>query len=187
MFDYDIEFSGEENSPEPNLSIDKYNSDVMAGYQCTFCCKRFRVRWQWRRYEESIHAPQKVWICGPPPALSKGHADEPTDFCPICRVTSADQSQCRHKFGGCWQKSQEERTFYRKDALAQHVRLVHCGGENHRQLNLNTWKQEVGAENYNLVCGFCGVQNMSWNARVKHVALHFEQGLSMVDWNRKIE
>jgi hypothetical protein len=152
-------------------------------YQCTFCLVPFSKKYAWRRHEESVHAPQKLWVCGPWPTFGKDGADE-TDSkrCPICSDTAANHPLCQHDFERCWQKPKEERTFFRKDNLAQHIRLVHGEVERTDQIDFSSWKQILTDGTYDLMCHFCGHENESWDARAKHIPIHFEKGLNMDSW-----
>lgn len=154
-------------------------------YQCTFCQDAFSTRYTWRRHEESVHAPQKLWICGPPAIDDKYYARRTKGIgCPICDGAASDQPPCRHEFETCWKKPERERTFFRKDNLAQHVRLVHCGGEPNDQLDLRSWNRDVPPGTYDLLCHFCHHRNESWDERAKHIPNHFEGGLDMNNWSR---
>jgi hypothetical protein len=95
------------------------NSSPSTGiFNCTFCTKGgFPYRYAWKRHEESVHVPRKFWVCGG------------TD------QSRLDQAQClycgdfdhmeEHQHLSCLQKSESNRTFFRRDGLMQHLRTTH--------------------------------------------------------------
>ncbi|TGJ81414.1 hypothetical protein E0Z10_g7359 [Xylaria hypoxylon] len=61
-------------------------------YSCTFCESSFGRPSSWKRHEESVHAPQKYWICAPLLSSQKNSALQ----CPICDkafVTDINEGQ----------------------------------------------------------------------------------------------
>ena len=163
-------------------------------YYCTFChTTPFDTRYLWRRHEEAVHVPQKLWICGPSENGSssvnelmavesiyaptkamidelsydnKGDMNNPTAF------------QHMSTFLACWVGPVEGRTFHRKDSLAQHIRLVHFGGAafDTKKLSPDYWSNNIQTSPYSpvLKCGFCHQQMQDWESRVDHIAAHFE-------------
>ncbi|KAI3401314.1 hypothetical protein diail_11397 [Diaporthe ilicicola] len=83
-----------------------------------------------------------------------------------------------HNFTSCQERQLDERTFYRKDHLRQHLKLVH----NTKYLNwsMDPWK--VATPDIKSRCGFCGLTLGSWGLRVDHLAEHFKTGSDMKDW-----
>ena len=85
-------------------------------YACDSCASTFKTKYTRDRHTTSIHAPKRTWVCGPVPGFD---AKECFPMClcsPICRS---------HSMLSCWEKPEKDRTFYRKDGLVQHLRLVH--------------------------------------------------------------
>jgi hypothetical protein len=159
-------------------------------YECTFCCKPFLRKYEWKRHEESVHVPQKEWVCSPNEAARVSNEGTiPWAFnhfeCVMCgfRNPPLDHFHNDHNTSACWEKPQAERTFFRKDHLVQHVRQVHCQnvGKNYH-LDVGSWCQPVSNGMYDLTCGFCGLVNETWDARAKHIPTHFEEGLTMSAW-----
>ncbi|KAI0967732.1 hypothetical protein F4678DRAFT_241552 [Xylaria arbuscula] len=153
-------------------------------YFCTFCKFGFSRPFLWRRHEESAHAPQKKWICGPP--------------CPICEqlrarshfdpTLKAQFDICSHGFCDCWAKPEADRTFFRKDAFRQHLGTVHTRTNGRSwlvqyELDLDNWFHEVDTSGYDLKCYFCGVLNDDWNARCEHIIKHFKNGATIDKWS----
>ncbi|KAI9683784.1 MAG: hypothetical protein M1822_005974 [Bathelium mastoideum] len=82
-----------------------------------------------------------------------------------------------HNHENCENKGIEARTFYRKDHLRQHLRLMHdC------ELigNMDSWKSSI--THLNSRCGFCTQTFTVWQERVDHLAKHFRDGAQMKDW-----
>ncbi|KAI3320437.1 hypothetical protein HD806DRAFT_538273 [Xylariaceae sp. AK1471] len=159
-----------------------------AVYACTFCRREFRTTYLWKRHEVSAHAPQVQWVCGS--AMLTGW--EANKSCPICMVRpppdnslSASPS-CTHRLMECWEKPKSERTFFRKDALKQHVRLVHCKGDSTllscEYFNIDESEEKRDTTKYDLTCHFCGFSCGSWGERALHIITHFDTGVSMRLW-----
>lgn len=71
----------------------------------------------------------------------------------------------------------DARTFYRKDHLRQHLRLVHgCK----LTPSMESWKSE--ATFIRSRCGFCKQEFTKWQDRVDHLSKHFRAGAQMKDW-----
>ncbi|OCL04494.1 hypothetical protein AOQ84DRAFT_391515 [Glonium stellatum] len=150
---------------------------------CTFCEKPFSKKYEWRRHEESVHMPARVWVC-----LAK------TDVfylkCPFCPETlPSAEHMSTHCYLECLEKPIEERSFNRKDHLKQHIQRVHQkrGNGNLEDIRdiLNEWGQQTVHLKPNhpaLYCGFCQLRFENWESRVKHVAQHFAKGLDLSSW-----
>jgi hypothetical protein len=157
-----------------------------ASYQCTFCHKVLFGKYEWRRHEESVHVPQKEWVCAQENLLENSMLRPRA--CPLCGLAlySVDffkHANDAHNASSCWQKPEKDRTFYRKDHLAQHIRQVHCQkvGKDY-DIDLNACSRPTAQAASSLKCGFCGLRNPSWDARAKHIPTHFDEGLDMSSW-----
>jgi len=99
-------------------------------------------------------------------------------MCTYCEMENPSQEHLEtHNHQACEDKGMEARTFYRKDHLRQHLRLVHgC------QLikSMESWKSE--ANFIKSRCGFCAQNFTSWTERCDHIAKHFRNGSKMMDW-----
>ncbi|KAI3145663.1 transcriptional regulator family: Homeodomain [Penicillium roqueforti] len=82
-----------------------------------------------------------------------------------------------HSFVTCQEKTVQERTFYRKDHLNQHLRLMHNAKF---QPCMEKWQSSI--TDINSRCGFCGSLFHTWKDRVDHLAGHFKHGASMAQW-----
>lgn len=146
-------------------------------FQCTFCTETFRTKHDWQRHEKSLHLSLERWVCAPhgPRAVNP----EGQLSCIYCGVANPDDAHIEsHNHSTCQERSLEERTFYRKDHLNQHLRLVH--NVKFMDWSMKSWK--VASPEIRSRCGFCGIVMDSWTIRVDHLAEHFKTGYSMKDW-----
>lgn len=150
-------------------------------YVCTFCHKRYRNKYEWKRHEESVHVPNKLYIC------LCGVNDKFADPCTFCgdRWPSAVHD-CYNNYQQCLDKPEQERTFTRKDHLLQHIRQVHQEDPANIKDTVDHWCKPapppaLGSET--LRCGFCQRDCPTWKDRVDHVAQHFQDGLDISQWN----
>jgi hypothetical protein len=147
-------------------------------YQCTWGCRSFRRASEWRRHEESQHAPQTQWTC-----LHKALLTTPC--CLFCdeKFPSKLHYETQHNVSRCLDKSLPERTFDRKDHLRQHTKQVHYASRLATDSDL--WKRPIenAVPEEGWKCGFCHSQFFDWNRRVVHVKAHFDSGLSMHSWD----
>lgn len=147
-------------------------------FQCTFCTETFRTKHDWQRHEKSLHLSLERWVCSPDGPRTVNHENGATS-CVYCGEADPDDAHIEaHNFSGCTERTLEERTFYRKDHLRQHLRLVH----NVRFLPWTMDKWRVTTPAIRSRCGFCGVVLDSWTFRVDHLAEHFKTGNTMADW-----
>ncbi|KAK5175769.1 uncharacterized protein LTR77_000909 [Saxophila tyrrhenica] len=146
-------------------------------FQCTFCTDTFKSKYDWTRHEKSLHLSLEKWICAP---LGPVIADPTTGVktCVYCEEQDpSDEHVETHNHRQCEEKGLDARTFYRKDHLRQHLRLMHscamipC---------MDNWKST--AVNINSRCGFCGKRFTNWNERVDHLTAHFKAGARMGEW-----
>ncbi|KAF2812291.1 uncharacterized protein BDZ99DRAFT_518149 [Mytilinidion resinicola] len=146
-------------------------------FQCTFCTDTFKSKYDWSRHEKSLHLSLEKWICAPlgdvitDPASGKRK-------CTYCDALDASRDHLEtHNHASCEEKGLEARTFYRKDHLRQHLRLIHnCK----MTPSMETWKSE--ATFIRCRCGFCGAEFTRWQDRVDHLAKEFRNGAKMKDW-----
>ncbi len=168
--------------PKPNLSTEHFQpldkkGDLHAArmFQCTFCSDTFKTKHDWQRHEKSIHLSLETWTCAP----LGGVITMPVgNLCVYCGAVNPDTDHLEiHNFQACQEKPATERTFYRKDHLRQHLRLVHdCKFD----VSMESWKsarQDVKSR-----CGFCPKVFTTWQCRVSHLAGHFKAGAQMADW-----
>ncbi|KAI9728859.1 MAG: hypothetical protein M1834_007116 [Cirrosporium novae-zelandiae] len=147
-------------------------------FECTFCTETFATKYDWQRHEKSLHIPLEKWTCSPNggiiPDLNTGGT-----VCTFCNLANPQPAHLdSHNFNVCQENSPEERTFFRKDHLSQHLRLVH---NVKLQPLMNTWKTAIN--HIKSRCGFCSAELPTWAARVEHLAAHFKAGQTMAQWN----
>ncbi|KAJ5227856.1 hypothetical protein N7489_008564 [Penicillium chrysogenum] len=148
-------------------------------YQCTFCTDTFKSKHDWVRHEKSLHLSLESWTCAPFGPTYKIEGATPSR-CVYCNIEDPSETHVRdHRFWECQQKPSVLRTFYRKDHLIQHLRLVH-GTDNSIPHVEETWRSEV--TNVNSRCGFCKQTFTRWADRNNHLAAHFREGLLMKEW-----
>jgi hypothetical protein len=93
-------------------------------FQCTFCTDRFKSKYDWSRHEKSLHLSLEKWTCAP---LGEVIVDTSTGKrkCVYCdEMDPSEEHLAVHNHTACEEKQREDRTFYRKDHLRQHLRLV---------------------------------------------------------------
>jgi hypothetical protein len=146
-------------------------------FQCTFCTDTFRTKYDWTRHEKCLHLSLEKWICAP---LGDVITDPATGqrVCVYCeeKNPSAEHLEA-HGHNQCEEKGMDSRTFYRKDHLRQHLRLVHGIP---MAKSMDSWKSE--ATYIKCRCGFCRQEFTSWTERCDHIAKHFRNGSRMKDW-----
>lgn len=151
-----------------------HSEDDVRPFCCTFCCDKFKSKYDWMRHEKSLHLNLEKWVCAPfggsvlLPSTGRVHCA----YCNQLDPTAEHLNQ--HNHGACDAK---QRSFRRKDHLVQHLRLFH-------RLEtlplIDNWKTET--TNFTSRCGFCDCQISNWPERYKHLAGHFRSGLTMADW-----
>ncbi|KAH6881484.1 hypothetical protein BKA58DRAFT_371652 [Alternaria rosae] len=146
-------------------------------FQCTFCTDTFKSKYDWSRHEKSLHLSLEKWLCAP---LGEIVADKATGKprCVYCdELDPSKEHLATHNHSACYEKGPESRTFYRKDHLRQHLRLMHgCKMIS----SMDTWKSE--AQYIKSRCGFCGMNFDKWQDRLDHLAKEFRNGAQMKNW-----
>lgn len=141
---------------------------------CTFCCDKFKSKYDWARHEKSLHLNLESWTCAPYggsvilPSTGRTHCAYCNQLDPI-----PDHLE-QHNHGNC---QQEIRSFRRKDHLLQHLRLFH-------RLDtmplIDNWKTAV--TEFPSRCGFCDSRMETWTERADHLSAHFRKGCTMAQW-----
>jgi len=147
-------------------------------FQCTFCTESFRTKHDWQRHENSLHLSLERWVCCPngPKAV---HPENRRECCVFCGHPDPDEDHMEtHNYSTCQERTTAERTFYRKDHLRQHLKLVH----NAKFVNwsMDQWKHTI--PEIRSRCGFCNMILDTWSQRVDHLAEHFKKGKDMAEW-----
>ncbi|EXJ82872.1 hypothetical protein A1O3_06687 [Capronia epimyces CBS 606.96] len=146
-------------------------------FQCTFCTDSFPAKYDWQRHEKSLHLALERWTCCPNGGTTVD-ALTGTEICVFCREAnpSADHLEM-HNFTACQEKTLQERTFYRKDHLSQHLKLMHNAKV---QSHMSAWKATTNEIKSS--CGFCPSKFTTWQQRADHLAAHFRNGTDMSMW-----
>lgn len=146
-------------------------------FQCTFCTDTFPAKYDWQRHEKSLHLALERWTCCP----DGGTFVVPASGCRHCVFCQAENPTIEHleghNFAQCQEKTLQERTFYRKDHLRQHLKLLH--GTKFEPC-MEAWKStttEIKSR-----CGFCPSVFSTWQQRADHLAAHFRNGSDMGQW-----
>ncbi|KAL4966479.1 uncharacterized protein BDV14DRAFT_188958 [Aspergillus stella-maris] len=146
-------------------------------YQCTFCTDTFRTKYDWTRHEKTLHLSLESYTCCPgEPTYPDSDGGQRCVFCDHHDLSESHIES--HSYARCKEKPEVLRTFYRKDHLMQHLRLVH--GVNQLSPGMETWKAQT--DNIKSRCGLCDENFGSWSARNEHIAEHFRNGALMKDW-----
>jgi len=147
-------------------------------FQCTFCTETFKTKHDWQRHEKSLHLSLERWVCCPngPTQFDPATYENKCVFCGLANPPASHAEQ--HNYLSCADRNLEERSFYRKDHLRQHLNLVH--DVKFQAFSMDTWK--VSAPAIRSRCGFCGIILDSWTTRTDHLAEHFKSGKTMADW-----
>ncbi|KAL1621680.1 homeodomain mating type protein alpha2 [Neofusicoccum ribis] len=161
-------------------TVVRERTDQSKIFQCTFCNRDFAQKYDWRRHEESVHIPQKEWICMPDGPVRAADDDSGLQFCVFCEQANPSYEHLqRHNYTPCLTAPQPSRTFTRKDKLIQHLGQVHK--QSQMSPTMQTWCRRV-SRNIAIACGICGVRLSTWNERVEHISTHFADGLDMRYW-----
>ncbi|KAL3482002.1 hypothetical protein BJX99DRAFT_112795 [Aspergillus californicus] len=159
----------------PANSFAQHKSKSSRIFQCTFCADSFQTKYDWQRHEKSLHLALEKWTCSPHGGVAFLNG---ASRCVFCMAIDPDNDHLEaHNYSCCAEKTAAERTFYRKDHLNQHLRLMH----NVRfDPSMDQWRShttEIISR-----CGFCGITLMTWKGRADHLATHFKNGADMGQW-----
>jgi len=163
---------------KPSVPANTFNhqkAKAVRPFQCTFCTDSFAAKYDWQRHEKSMHLVLDKWICSP-----HGGVTEENGIlrCVFCSTANPDRDHLEtHNYISCQEKSLQERTFYRKDHLNQHLRLMHNAKF---QPCMEKWQSSIAEIKSR--CGFCGIVMQTWKDRVDHLASHFKNGARMAQW-----
>ncbi|OAL54692.1 hypothetical protein IQ07DRAFT_558945 [Pyrenochaeta sp. DS3sAY3a] len=153
------------------------SGDESRVFHCTFCTDKFKNKYDWARHEKSLHLSLEKWICAP---AGSPVTQSPTGemICIFCEESNPSKEHLdAHRHANCFDKGIASRTFYRKDHLDQHLRLMHSCKITK---NMASWKEEI--TNVSSRCGFCGLWFDTWQKRKDHLAKEFRNGRKMRDW-----
>ena len=153
-------------------------NDSTRTFHCTFCTEEFKTKYDWQRHEKTLHLPLDRWVCMPNGSPSL-HLETNTNVCIFCNEQNPDAAHVEtHSYSLCSRRSTIQRTFYRRDHLIQHLKLIHRATVPNNVID--SWK--VAAPDIRSRCGFCGRCLDDWSMRVEHLGEHFKKGSTMADW-----
>ncbi|OAX82116.1 hypothetical protein ACJ72_03530 [Emergomyces africanus] len=144
-------------------------------FQCTFCADSFSTKYDWQRHEKSLHLALEKWICTPHGGVATING---AVVCAFCKSPNPDADHLEsHNFNACQEKSVQERTFYRKDHLSQHLRLMHS-------VKFGAWMESWKSATTEIRsrCGFCSSIFNTWKERVDHLTAHYKAGTDISQW-----
>lgn len=156
-------------------------------FQCTFCQRRFKKKFDWMRHERSVHVPGlDSWVCSLPlpadqsPLIWRVGRDDRE--CMLCGQQSPTNEHFQsHEFESCAERAAHERVFNRKDHLWQHLYKFHgCRKWEGWTPDLSILR--VSLDEVRSRCGFCDVVMESWTQRESHLTSHFRAGMTMAQW-----
>ncbi|QKX63771.1 uncharacterized protein TRUGW13939_10942 [Talaromyces rugulosus] len=159
-------------------AVNIFRADVPKTFQCTFCTDTFKTKYDWSRHEKSLHLALESWTCSPFGSITYDE-DGSAPKCAYCNAPSPTAEHLQtHRHLACEDRPVPERTYYRKDHLRQHLKLVHgCKFV----ASMEKWKSTP--EYVRSRCGFCDEVLTTLKARIDHLAGHFRAGASMSDWS----
>lgn len=144
-------------------------------FQCTFCADSFPTKYDWQRHEKSLHLALDKWTCSPHGGVVTMNG---TNRCVFCLAADPDENHLEsHNYSFCQEKTPQERTFYRKDHLNQHLKLMH---NVKYDPSMDKWRSSTTEMKSR--CGFCGATFTTWKDRVDHLASHFKNGADINQW-----
>lgn len=110
--------------PALNATSRAQSDDKKRIFQCTFCTDTFKSKYDWTRHEKSLHLSLEKWKCHPlGPEIVDQHG---VRRCVYCDAPDPSKDHVElHNHRQCDEKGMDARTFYRKDHLRQHLRLMH--------------------------------------------------------------
>ncbi|KAF7866852.1 hypothetical protein EAF04_005693 [Stromatinia cepivora] len=156
-------------------------------YSCTKCGQTFErkgAKGDWKRHEQTKCEQQKLWYCMP-----KEPIIQVLDLwsCMLCNYAENNRDELinhlinQHRFQNCWGKPLSKRCHPRKDKLRDHLKKHHNLSDG--LTGWEAWHQDA-PEKKAWGCGFCGGCFFTWDARLDHIAEHYEkQGLNIAQWS----
>lgn len=158
-----------EDSPQPQFAN-------VGRYACTYggCAASFERRYQWSRHEEAVHHVPFRWVCCPE---SVDYIE--TSGCFLCESRNdPSQHPVTTHFAPCNTKDEIDRTFYRQDQFAAHIKRKHCkdyGCDIPEEFLVACRSPNPSFNESSLRCPFCHIAQSSWNERQDHVFSHVEK------------
>ncbi|OKL56099.1 hypothetical protein UA08_08659 [Talaromyces atroroseus] len=160
----------------PVPTFDRQPARCARIFQCTFCTDSFPAKYDWQRHEKSVHLALEKWTCAPWGGVIT--TSDGKKACAFCRAPDPTEDHLEtHNFASCQEKTLQERTFYRKDHLNQHLRLMHDAKYDSSMDQWRSTTTEIKSR-----CGLCDTNFVTWKDRIDHLAQHFKNGADMSQW-----
>jgi hypothetical protein len=153
---------------------------VKAIYECTkeMCNYSTHSEVDWKRHETGDkHWPQERFMCLQCPDSVSDPDGYP--ICVFCFIPFFMLGDVQAHYLQCESARTQGKTFGRKDHFCKHLRDEHHI-DNVSQQAAN-WKYSVNSD-WPRECGFCGIFFQSWEQRMQHIALHYQNGSKVKDW-----
>ncbi|KAH6667911.1 hypothetical protein B0J14DRAFT_174444 [Halenospora varia] len=166
-----------------NCDCGSYNPQIIVSaighqqrYPCTYCQNTYKNKYAWERHETTKHNVKEIWTC------CNQDLDSENIICIFCgKERSTTYHLDTHGFSKCAKRSISKRTYTRKDQFVQHLRSFHRLPSVPQKL-LGHYKTTLVTAEKTWECGICGVTLSSWEVRIKHIGLHWDNGYSMRNW-----
>ncbi|KAI0193383.1 putative homeobox and C2H2 transcription factor [Xylaria flabelliformis] len=126
-------------------------------FSCSVCMRRFRKNSDLRRHVASIHRIGTTrWVCANPLIAEQSNCvwrvGQTQPECTFCGQPSPAEDHFKsHEFESCGKRSVEDRTFFRKDHLWQHLHKFHgCRKWEGWSIQLELLQQPLGKKEDNV-------------------------------------
>jgi Myb-like DNA-binding protein FlbD len=154
-------------------------------YQCTFidCYYSVDSPVDWKRHEEKEgHWPQERFMClqcNLPKIDLEGNLT-----CSFCFIPFSVLGDAKRHYLQCVSARERGKTFGRKDHLCKHLEVKHPEVE-HTLRDMadltKSWSYPLQSD-WPRECGFCGQLFETWDERIRHVRIHYQDGFKKSSW-----
>ncbi|KAH7088082.1 hypothetical protein FB567DRAFT_548179 [Paraphoma chrysanthemicola] len=174
------------HNTEPVIEAQPFKRPINRFF-CTACSNAgpFKTYFDWKRHEEGKHwYIEAKYTCMPNSEWTRAGR------CVFCSyIIDDDNHFLLHNISGCLKKCEADRTFARKDLFKQHIKNMHLATADKREQDAfqipDAWVEDVQSfdvDHAALWCGFCRKSFGRVADRMKHVALHFQDGCDVNTW-----
>lgn len=147
----------------------------VTSYYCTDtdCRKFFSKKSEWKRHEAEVHFAPVFWVCN----LNRIIGPSVSRY-----FVSGSTPACQHTDSGCQKCPASGRKFARKREIKRHLTKWHDmtkqGAGRYVEDEMN-YKDMSYQE---LFCFVCRETCHDWDSRARHIAEHFEDGVTKAKW-----
>jgi Myb-like DNA-binding protein FlbD len=149
-------------------------------YQCTFpnCYYSSDFQVDWKRHEgKEGHWPQERFMCLQCNLPKIDLDGNPT--CAFCSLPFSMLGDAKTHFLQCISARERGKTFGRKDHLCKHLEVEH--GLKDMVDRTKSWSYQLHSD-WPRECGFCGQLLETWDQRIRHVGIHYQDGFKKSSW-----